>query len=349
MKAVLARKAGQIEITDIPDPRAASEEAVVEIHYAGICGSDLHAYKGSHPFVTYPRVLGHECSGVLVEGPSDGPLPQGLKAGDGVVIEPYINCGNCHMCRSGRPNACLHLKVLGIHVDGTMTQRIAVRADKLHRVPDGLPLRSAALAEPLGIGFHAAGRGRIGAGQKVFIIGAGTIGRSVLAAAKQAGAAVAISELIGRRIEAARRLGADLALDANHLAEMIESLSDWTAAKGPDVVFEAAGTPETIQQAFDLARPGGTVVLVGMTSLPVPLLTRPIMAKELGVYASRNSTAVLDGLLAALAEGRIDADPFISHEIPLADVPQVIPDMCQNPQRYLKVLVRGDTGGAWPA
>ncbi len=130
---------------------------------------------------------------------------------------------------------------------------------------------------------------------------------------------------------------------------MIESLNEWTAGKGPDVVVEAAGTPETIQQAFDLARPGGTVVLVGMTNLPVALLTRPIMAKELDAYASRNSTAVLDGLLAALAGRRIDADPFISQEIRLADAPQVIPDMCENPHRYLKVLVSVDAGGVRPA
>jgi L-gulonate 5-dehydrogenase len=342
MRAVQARQPGHLQLVDLPEPRPASDEAIIEIRCIGICGSDLHAYNGSHPFVTYPRVLGHECSGVLVEAPRGGGLPAEMKVGDGVVIEPYIHCRQCHMCRAGRPNACLQLKVLGVHVDGTMTERMAVRADKLHRVPEGLSLRSAALAEPLGVGFHAAGRGRIAAGQKVFVIGSGTIGRSVLAAAKQAGAFVAVSERIRRRIEAARRLGADLALDANDPGGMIESLNDWTAGKGPDVVVEAAGTPETIQQAFDLARPGGTVVLVGMTNLPVRLTTRPIMAKELDVYASRNSTGVLDGLLAALAGGRIDADSFISHEIRLADAPQAIPDMCENPDRYLKVLVRVD-------
>lgn len=341
MKAILAQQAGKLEIVEIGEPQPTADEALIEVHYIGVCGTDMHAYKGSHPFVTYPRVLGHEISGVLLAGPKrEGILPAGLRDGDPVVIEPYINCRTCHMCRAGRTNACLDLKVLGVHIDGAMTQRIAVRADKVHRVPDGLSVRDAALAEPLGIGFHAARRGMVRAGQTVFIIGAGTIGRSVLAAAKQAGARVAISELIPQRIEAARRMGADLALDAHDTAAMQRDLLRWTDGNGPDVVVEAAGVPETVQQAIDIARPGGTLVLVGMTSLPITILTRPLMAKELNVYASRNSAAVLDELLAALAVRRIDADSFVSHEIELADVPTVLPDMCENPQRYLKVLVR---------
>jgi L-gulonate 5-dehydrogenase len=341
MRAVLAEKAGRLRVVEIGEPRPAEDEALVEVRYIGVCGTDLHAYKGSHPFVTYPRVLGHEISGVLLAGPREGSLlPAGIRVGDPVIVEPYIHCRTCHMCRAGRANACLRLQVLGVHIDGAMTERIAVRADKVHRVPDGLSLRDAALAEPLGIGFHAVRRGMIGRGQTVFIIGSGTIGRSVLAGAKQAGAQVAISELIEARIEAARRAGADLALDAKDAARMQQELLRWTDGKGPDVVVEAVGIPETIQQAIDVARPGGVVVLVGMSNLPVPLVTKPIMAKELNVCASRNSTGVLGELLGALAAGQIKAEPFVSHEIGLADVPAVLPDMCENPYRYLKVLVK---------
>ncbi len=340
MKALQAHEPGRLAVIDVAEPQPKRDEAIVEVHYVGVCGTDMHAYKGSHPFMTYPRVLGHELSGILLQAPHAAPLPGGLKAGDRIVIEPYIHCGDCHMCRAGRPNACLQLKVLGVHVDGGMTKRIAIRADLLHRVPEGLSLRDAALAEPLGIGFHAVNRGQIERGQRVFVIGSGTIGRAVLAGAKQAGASVAISELIEQRIDAARRLGADLALDARDAARMRKALLEWTDGKGPDVVVEAVGIPETIQQAFDLVRPGGAVVLVGMTNAPVPLITRPIMAKELNVYASRNSTGVLDRLLAALAARQIDVESFVSHEIDLAEAMRVIPDMCENPQRYLKVLVR---------
>ncbi len=341
MKALLADRPGRLAAVEIPEPLPGPNEALVEVRYVGVCGSDMHAYRGSHPFVTYPRVLGHEISGVLAALPNDRTMvPAGIAVGDPVVVEPYINCGACHMCRAGRPNACLELKVLGVHIDGAMTQRIAVRADKLYRVPAGLSLRDAALGEPLGIGFHAVRRGRIQEGQTVFVIGSGTIGRSVLAGARHAGARVAISESIEARIEAARRLGADLALDAADPARMCRALLDWTAGKGPDVVVEAVGIPETIQQAFDVAAPGGAVVLVGMSNLPVPLVTKPIMAKELNVYASRNSTTVLGPLLTALADRRIDAGAFISHEIDLADAATIIPDMCEKPERYLKVLVR---------
>ncbi len=121
---------------------------------------------------------------------------------------------------------------------------------------------------------------------------------------------------------------------------MRRQLLDWTNGKGPDVVIEAAGTPETVQESFAIVRPGGTVVLVGMTNLPVPLATKPIMAKELSIYASRNSTGVLHELLTALAERRIDVDSFISQEIDLADAPRTIVDMCENPNDYLKVLVK---------
>lgn len=340
MNGVLAPRPGELGIADIVEPRPADDQAVIEVRYIGVCGSDMHAYKGTHPFVTYPRVLGHEISGILAAVPRDASLLRsGICVGDPVIVEPYINCGVCHMCQAGRPNACLQLKVLGVHIDGAMTRYIAVRADKILRIPDGLSLRDAALAEPLGIGFHAVNRGRIQKGQTVFVIGSGTIGRAVLAGARQAGARVAISELIEQRIDAARRLGAGLALNAADSAAMQTALLDWTAGKGPDVVIEAVGIPETIQQSFDIVRPGGAVVLVGMSNLPVPLLTKPIMAKELNVCASRNSTAVLDKILCTLAARRIDVDSFVSHEIPLADAPRIIPDMCENPYQYLKVLV----------
>lgn len=341
MKAVRAEQPGRLVVADVAEPAPGADEAVIEVRYIGVCGSDMHAHKGTHPFVTYPRVLGHEISGVLAAEPANKILlPGNIRVGDPVIVEPYINCRTCHMCRAGRPNACLELKVLGVHVDGGMTERIAVRADKLRRVPEGLSLRDAAMAEPLGIGFHAVRRGQIARGQKVLVIGAGTIGRAVMAGAKQAGATVAISELIARRIEVATRCGADLTLDATDPAKMQQALAEWTNGKEPDVVVEAAGTPETVQQCFALVRPGGTVVLVGMTNLPVTLATKPIMAKELNVYASRNSTGVLEELLAALAARTIDAEPFISHEITLSDAPRVIADMCERPQEYLKVLVK---------
>jgi D-arabinose 1-dehydrogenase-like Zn-dependent alcohol dehydrogenase len=144
MKAVLAEKAGRLGVVEVGEPQPAADEALVEVRYIGVCGTDLHAYKGSHPFVTYPRVLGHEISGVLLAEPRDTALlPSGIKVGDPVIVEPYINCRTCHMCRAGRPNACLQLKVLGVHIDGAMTERIAVRADKVYRVSDGLSLRDA--------------------------------------------------------------------------------------------------------------------------------------------------------------------------------------------------------------
>src|SRR5512140_312434 len=117
MKAILADRPGNLRLLDIAAPDPAPDEALVEVHYVGVCGTDMHAYKGSHPFVTYPRVLGHELSGILLEAPRGESLPAGIAVGDPVIVEPYIHCRACHMCLAGRPNACLHLKVLGVHID----------------------------------------------------------------------------------------------------------------------------------------------------------------------------------------------------------------------------------------
>jgi len=351
MKAIQAIKPGELRLVDVPEPQPRDDEALIEVRYAGICGSDLHGYRGVHPFMTYPRLLGHEIAGVVLSAPRKAAAAAGqIKPGDRVIVEPYLNCRTCHMCQAGRTNACVGMQVIGVHVDGGMCERLAIRANKLHRVPEHVSLKHAALVEPLGIGFHAVQRGKIRPGQKVYIIGAGPIGLSVLAAAKMAGASVAISDLIDKRLGVARQLGAELALDAVDQAGLSSQLKDWTGGIGPDVVIEAAGRgpqiirgtqlPDTIVSAFEAVRPGGTVVLVGMKTQPVELVTRPIMAKELDVYASRNSVGLYGRILDALAAVQVRADALISHEIRLADVPEVIPAMCDDLAGYLKVLIR---------
>jgi len=345
MRAIRVDSPGQITLCEAPVPEPAADEALVAVRYVGICGTDIHAYRGSHPFLTYPRILGHEIAGHVEVPPSRPPAgSQPLRSGDPVIVEPYINCNRCHMCLSDRYNACLNLQVLGVHRDGGMAEYVSVRADRIHKVPDGLDLSRAVLTEPLSVGAHAVRRSGIDAcnDRSVLVIGAGPIGLAAVAACRLQDARVAVTDLIESRLERARALGAELCLRADDREELAKALLEWTAGIGPRCVIEAVGLPETIQQACLLVRAGGTVVLVGMTNRQLNFATNIIMAKELDIYASRNSLQMFGHILQAMLTGRIDPEPFISHIVDLEQVPDLIPDMARKPADYLKVLVKVD-------
>ncbi|MCT1401627.1 alcohol dehydrogenase catalytic domain-containing protein, partial [Paenibacillus sp. p3-SID867] len=152
MKGIVCEEAGRLVYReDLPEPVRGEGEAIVAIRRIGICGTDLHAYQGNQPYFTYPRILGHELSGVIEE---IGDNPEGLRVGDQVSMIPYLHCGHCGACLSGKTNCCRSMRVLGVHLDGGMRERISVPVSHLFRM-EGLSLDQAALLEPLAIGAHA--------------------------------------------------------------------------------------------------------------------------------------------------------------------------------------------------
>ena len=211
-----------------PIPEIGNGEVLVKMKAAGICGSDLHFYDGVHPYCNYPRVHGHELSGI-VEKAAAG--VSNVNPGDPVVIEPLIHCATCYPCRIGKYNCCANLKVIGAHVDGGFAEYIKVPAHLVHKIPSGMPFDLAATCEPYSIGYHSTRRAQVTAIDKVLVLGAGAIGLTVIDFAKFTGADVYVAEISPFRRNMATRFGADVIIDPSK-EDTVEKILELTEGEG---------------------------------------------------------------------------------------------------------------------
>jgi 2-desacetyl-2-hydroxyethyl bacteriochlorophyllide A dehydrogenase len=321
VRALLLREPLRIAESDRPEPEAGEggDEALVRVRSVGICGSDLHAFRGHHPYVTYPRVLGHELGGEVIEV---GPNAKGLRAGDRVCVEPILNCGTCYPCRQGRYNCCTDIRVLGIHADGGMAERVRVPVERLHRPPVDLSFEELALCETLSIGVQAVKRSELRAGETALIVGAGPIGLGTLVAARAKGARILVSDPVARNREAAEAMGADLVFDpgAGDLATRIRAVCP---DSGAHVVFEAVGSPATIAQTVDLAAPTGRVVVIGVCKEPVPVRIAEWMRKEVELRTTRNSCGAFPTVLELFRTQREAIGRMVTHRFAFEEGPRV--------------------------
>lgn len=289
MKAsyVVAPRTLEMREVDIPVPN--DDEVLIKVGHAGVCGSDLHFYstlKCSGWTIEEPIVLGHECGGTVV---GFGKNVHGFKEGDVVAVEPGYTCGKCEFCQDGRYNLCPDVRFMTVPktgnvpaTDGCYAQYIAWPAERVFKMPEGCDTIDAFLIEPLAVGFYATDKADAKYGQSAVILGAGTIGLTILLALKEKGVStIIISDVVQSRLDMAKKLGATHTLRADE-CDVIATVAEITGGKGTDMVFEAAGNRFTSQQTFDLVKSGGHVVFVGMTpdSL-IPLDTGKILGKEI--------------------------------------------------------------------
>jgi len=210
MLTVLCETPGKLVAEQRPRPPRQPGEVLLRVRRVGVCGTDLHIFTGRQPFLAYPRVMGHELSGIVEEAdPGSGLVP-----GDAVYVMPYLSCGGCIACRQGKTNCCTAIQVLGVHRDGAMTEFLAVPAPFVHKA-EGITLDQAAMLEFLAIGAHAVARGDVAAGQRVLVAGAGPIGLAVMLFAARRGARVVALDARRDRLDVARaHLGIEAAVDA---------------------------------------------------------------------------------------------------------------------------------------
>lgn len=310
MKGIVCEEIGRLRLTsELPDPVRGPGEAIVRIRRTGICGTDIHAFRGNQPFFTYPRILGHELSGTIEE---IGDNEAGLVPGDPVGIIPYLHCGFCVACRNGKPNCCVNMRVLGVHVDGGMRERIAVPVT--HLVPArGLTLDQAAMLEPLAIGAHAVRRSELKAGETALVIGAGPIGLGVMAFAKRRGATVIAMDINRERLAFCRDWArADHEASAGEQAN--RQLAELTGGDFPAVVFDATGNAKSMAASFELAAHGGKLVFVGLVKADIAFHDPEFHKRELTLLASRNALREdFDEVTAAMLSGDVDADRYVTH------------------------------------
>jgi alcohol dehydrogenase len=321
---------------DLPEPPAPGpREALVRVHRVGICGTDISAYLGKMPFVTYPRILGHEL-GVEVLAVGDGVTD--VKPGDRCSVEPYINDPTSYASRRGKPNCCERLQVLGVHTDGGMRPQFVVPARKLH-VGGNLSFEQLAIVETLAIGCHAVARSGLTAEETCLIIGAGPIGLATLEFVKLTGAKTAVADLSQSRLDFCRR--------QMHVEHVLQPSSNFEnqlheifAGNLPDLVIDATGNPQSMSAAFGLIAHGGRLVYVGLTGEEIRFRHSSFHRLEGTLLCSRNALpADFTHIINLIASKRLDTTPWITHRCSLQELPDAMPSYLQPETGVVKAMV----------
>lgn len=316
MRAAYLYAPRDLRLIDRPTEALGPDDVRIDVAYTGICGTDLHLYGGmlfGNP-PPGPRPLGHEYSGRIVE---IGSGVTSLTVGDRVTALPNSACFRCAYCRSGRSTVCPNRVRLR---EGAWAPIVITPAHLVYRLPDSVSDRLAALTEPLACAVRAVDRASITPGDRVCIIGGGPIGLLVLSVARASGAGqIIVSEPHAYRRALATRLGADAVIDPT-ATEPAAAIAELTDGMGAEVVFEAVGVPQTIEQAIDIAAPGGTVIIVGVTDRDDQARFQPqkIFFKELTIKGSREATFMAERAIRWL--NRVDLEPLLTHTFPLDDV-----------------------------
>ncbi len=341
MKTIILEQPGLLRLGDGAAPDAPEAGmTLVRVRRVGICGTDLHAFRGDQPFFHYPRILGHELSvEVLALGPSAG-LPE-MAVGDWCSVNPYLHCDRCSACRRGKTNCCERMQVLGVHIDGGMQEFLSVPIAHLHKSAS-LSLDQLALVEMLCIGAHAVGRAQLAADENVLVIGAGPIGLGVMRFAQLAGANV-----LGMEVSAARQAFGHRQLGVAHWiggqADPIAQIREALGGSLPTVVFDATGNATSMQQAFNYVEHGGKLVFVGLHQGDVTFHDPDFHRRELTLLGSRNATAAdFAAVIAALAAGKIDLVPWITAHVTPEEVPDAFPGWLNPARDFVKALIDFD-------
>ena len=311
MKTLVCTRPGEFEYGTAVEPQLKKDHSLIKIKRIGVCGTDLHAFEGTQPYFEYPRILGHELSGELVT--VDG--APGFQPGDAVTFIPYFYCGNCIACRSGRQNACVNLKVCGVHQHGGMVEYLSVPSYSLVH-GEGLSFDSLALVEPLAIGAHGVRRAAVANGDFVLVIGAGPIGLGTMEFARIAG-----GKVIALDINCDRLLFCKEKLKIKHTinamdADVVQQLMNITNGDMPTVVIDATGNLKAINHAFQYMAHGARYILIGLQKGEICFNHPEFHKREATLMSSRNATrADFEHVIAAMKNKNVDPTTYITHRV----------------------------------
>ncbi len=334
MKALVLKEPGVTAVESVADLVPAEQDVVLKVRMVGLCGSDLNSFRGKNPMVSFPRVLGHEVAGTVVSAPGE------LQPGTDVTLSPYTSCGKCASCLRGRPNACEFNQTLGVQRDGAMTEYLSVPAQRIFT--GKLSIKELCLVEPLTVGFHAVARGRVTQQDTVAIIGCGGVGLGAVAGSGIRGARTIGIDVDEDKLRIARAAGAT---DTINTAKepLHERLMELTGGRGPDVIIEAIGLPQTFRAAVEEVAFTGRVVYIGYAKEPVAYETRLFVQKELDILGSRNALPEdFEAVIRMLEAKRFPVDEAVSAIIPLDEVPDALNEWSREPARVKKILVNMD-------
>jgi len=337
MKALVYQGPWTMTVEDVPAPTAGPGQVQIDVRKVGICGSDVHGFIGKTGRRIPPMIMGHEFGGV-VSGLGEGVTR--FAVGDEVIASPIQFCGKCANCRRGLTNICTDRHVLGVDIPGAYAAQIAVDESMVYAKPPGMDWRLAVMAEPLAVALHAVNLTPFDLMDTVAIVGAGTIGLLTLMAAKLKGAGtVIITDKSVHRLNLARKLGADMAIDVD-AQDPIAAVKAVTDGLGADAVIEAVGFAPTVRQALALTRTGGAVTWIGNSAQLIELNMQEVVTRELTVRGSYAfNTAEFDRSIQAITGGRIDVAPLIERVASLDEGPQIIHDLAAGELDLVKVVL----------
>lgn len=334
MLTISCNKPHELILDERPVPVRREGEVLVRIRRIGMCGTDFHIFSGNQPYLSYPRVMGHELSGEVL----DADPGSDIRIGATVTINPYLRCKTCHACRRDKPNCCMNIRVMGVHIDGGMAEYVTVPEEAVIDV-EGLSFDQAAMVEFLSIGMHAVRRGAVTSTDRVLVVGAGAIGVGVALFANMAGAEVVVIDTNPGRLRRARAVcpGIETAV-AN--ADVRAWLDDRTGGDFFDVVFDATGSAAAMQTGFGYVAHGGRYVLVSVVSQDISFSDPEFHKREMQLIGSRNATKhdfrmVID----MIRNGAIPVHRLHTHSLNATDLPRQVPELMKTPDDLLKAIV----------
>lgn len=334
MKSVVCHTPGELRMEQRPVPERKSDEVLIRVRRIGICGTDLHIFQGTQPYLDYPRVMGHELAGEVVEAPEGA----ALSAGDPIYVMPYMSCGSCVACRAGKTNCCVNIQVLGVHRDGGLTEYLCVPSQYIFKA-DGISLDDAAMIEFLAIGAHAVRRAKVQAGQKVLVVGAGPIGIAAALFSRLHGGEVCVLDTRADRLHFCREaLGISNTVEVG--ADDKRQLSDISNQEFFDVVFDATGNGKAMERGFEFVAHGGTYVFVSIVRDTISFSDPEFHKRETTLLGSRNATVEdFEEVLKAMRAGQVPTRLLNTHRTTLDELPTVLPQWLDASAGVIKAIV----------
>jgi len=327
MKALCVQTPHHIVIEERPMPVIAlPTEVLIKVKAGGICGSDVHIYHGSSSVATYPRVIGHEIAGEIVEM---GKEVNNFSVGDHVIMDPVISCGQCYQCRIGRRNVCSKLQVRSVHVDGGYQEYIVMPRENIYHIPENLSWEEAIMIEPFTIAAQVCSRAEITKHDIVFIMGAGPVGLSILKMVKLYGATCFISDVMPYKLGYAKQYGADEIINAKEM-DVREKILALTENNGATVVIDAACTSKSFEQALSYVCAAGRVITLGFGKEPSAISQLSITAREIDVRGSRLHNNKFPTVIEYFTSGKLKVKDMISHRFPFTQIDEAL-RLIENP------------------
>jgi 2-desacetyl-2-hydroxyethyl bacteriochlorophyllide A dehydrogenase len=328
-------KPGYLEFQDDFFPELAPDHAIIKIRRVGVCGTDLHAFEGTQPFLSYPRVLGHELAGELIAFDN----APGFEVNEQVSVIPYFNCGICVACRMGKPNCCEKIKVCGVHIDGGMAEYLSVPSYSLLH-GQGLSLDDLALVEPLAIGAHGVRRASVQPGEFVLVIGAGPIGLAAMEFARIAGGEVIAMDINRQRLQFCRENLRVPYCFSPITTDPYQEIHEITGGEMPTVVIDATGNLEAINSGFQYMAHGGRFVLIGLQQGDIRINHPEFHKREGTLMSSRNATRKdFEKVIMCIKSGEIKPTSFVTHRVMFDEVPDQFGSLSRPETGVIKAVI----------